>query len=108
VQQQSAKKVKSTESATAPALAEGLTPPPAKSTFDPQSYVGRRVAKYFDTELYYGSVREYTPPDQNEDFVDLWNILYDDGDFEDLERNEMDECFELYRKNEAGDPKKSS
>jgi hypothetical protein len=106
-EQQSAKKMKPNESASVLAAAEAsTTTSPTKSAFDPQSYVGRRAAKYFDSELYYGLVREYTPPDQNEDGVDLWNILYDDGDYEDLERKELDECFALYKKNEAGDPKK--
>lgn len=98
-QQQSAKKMKPTDSTGTPAPAAEV---------DPQSYVGRRVAKYFDVVLYYGSVREYTPPDLNDESVDLWNILYDDGDNEDLERKELDECFDLYRRNETGDPEKNS
>lgn len=109
-QEQSAKKNKTNpDESTAPAVTIDGVSTASKDTFNPRSWIGRRTAKYFnDDELFYGSIREFTPASENEDKIDLWGVVYDDNDCEDLEKDEIMECLSLYRKNEAGDPKKSS
>lgn len=68
-----------------------------------QAFEGRRVAKYFDGTLFYGTVDYWSPWDLNEKKVDLWGIKYDDGDQEDFEREEPEEYLELYGQFQAYD-----
>jgi hypothetical protein len=53
------------------------------------SYVGRRVGKYFDDVLYYGTVSKWDPAAVVDDRIDLWLVEYDDGDSEDYEEDEL-------------------
>ena len=48
-----------------------------------ESYVGQRIAKDFDGDIFYGTVSKYLPKDR------LWKIDYDDGDKEELEQDEL-------------------
>jgi hypothetical protein len=55
---------------------------------DPESAVGKRVARYFQTgemelQLLLGTVTEYVKDEE------LWHIDYDDGDFEELTANRL-------------------
>ena len=51
-------------------------------------YVGCRVAKYFKTELYFGTISIYN---------DYYRVVYDDGDEEDLDEEDLHEALELYQ-----------
>jgi hypothetical protein len=74
-----------------------------KAKFDPKSYLKRRIAKDFDGEIYFGSVKSHIPAADNEEGEPLWLIEYDDGDAEDLEKKEMLHGFKLYHKHAASD-----
>ena len=64
---------------------------------NPTSYVNRRIVKRFENGLwYFGNVRDYVPIESTNESEDLWNILYDDGDTEDLEVNELVACLKHY------------
>ena len=63
----------------------------------PKRYVKWRVAKRFDDEMYYGTVEKYLPPEEDDD-EDLWHILYDDGDTEDLNAKEMIRHIKKFQK----------
>lgn len=69
----------------------------------PKFYMKRRIAKIFDGQMYFGAVKKWVPAYQNDEGVDLWLIEYDDGDAEDMERNELMEGFELWYNNSSRD-----
>lgn len=58
---------------------------------DPLNCVGNKVAKYFDADLFYGTVTSYTKSQGG-----LWHVRYDDGDEEDLDRTEVSEAMKLF------------
>ena len=62
-----------------------------------EDFVDLRVAKYFKSELYYGTVTKYLPPLEADEYS-LWKIKYDDGDGEDWDRDELLEGVRLYLK----------
>jgi hypothetical protein len=67
---------------------------PAAQVSDPAadrklSFIGRRVGKYFDDVLYYGTVSKWVPAAVVDGGIDLWLVEYDDGDAEDLEEDEL-------------------
>lgn len=75
---------------------------PAK---EPNSVVGLRIAKYFqDNELYFGKIEDFYPQKDTDDKVDLWNVVYDDGDVEDFELDEVQNGLEIYAENKDKDP----
>lgn len=100
-----AKKRKSLETAKS---AEAPKPPPVVMA-DPQSFLGKRVARYFggedDKKLFFGTVNEFVPAGNVVDGVDLWSVIYDDGDSEDWDRSELRDYLQLYERNMAEDPK---
>ena len=64
-----------------------------KSPTYSHQYVGARIAKYFGTELYLGTVA----------FVDdYYHIVYDDGDEEDMTQDELIEVMKLYKNHSSG------
>jgi hypothetical protein len=76
-------------------------------TKDPQSFVGQRIAKYFemgarDLQLFFGSIAEYVQDDGEE----WWHIVYDDDDSEDMEADPLLTGLLLYEKQKHEDPKK--
>ncbi len=58
---------------------------------DGNSLVEQRVAKYFGKILYFGTVSEFLPKTDVDD-IDLWKIVYDDGDSEEFDPNDMKEA----------------
>ena len=48
-----------------------------------EDFIDLRVAKFFKDELFYGTVTEYLPPLEADEYP-LWKIKYDDGDGEGL------------------------
>lgn len=91
-----AKKRKTSEAAKPP------PPPPV----DPNSYVGKRLAKHFEIDSedggaalvpFFGVITEYVEGEK------WWHVVYDDDDNEDLFEEELLECFALYEKTKSGD-----
>ena len=66
-------------------------------------YVGQRIAKIFDDNVYNGVVVSYLPPVESDD-VPFWQILYDDGDEEHWNKSEIDTGLQLYALNKAWNP----
>ena len=63
----------------------------------PFVYLGRNVKRYFDGYgLFLGRVTAFTPAAMNEDGVDLWTVVYEDDDEEQLTRDEVDESISLF------------
>lgn len=65
---------------------------------DPLGCVGKKVAKYFGADVFYGTVTSYTRSQGG-----LWHVRYEDGDEEDLDRPEMIEALKLFVKEEIRD-----
>lgn len=77
-----------------------------KASADPYAeqkvYLNQRMARYFGKKLYFGTVRHFTPAD--EEGGDLWRIIYDDSDQEDLELDELLNALKIYKKHGKKDP----
>jgi hypothetical protein len=65
-----------------------------------QLYVGMRVAKYFDTDIYYGLIDVVSNKSR---IAPYWHVQYDDDDQEELEEPEIKEYLKLYEEHKAGD-----
>lgn len=57
-------------------------------------FVGQRVAKYFDGELYFGSITNAFPDTEAECGL-YFHAKYDDGDSEDYDKSELLESLAL-------------
>ena len=67
-----------------------------------KKYIGARVAKLFDGDLYFGSITQYNEKTQ------FWHVVYDDDDEEDYDPKDLEEAGQLYRKErKRDDPNKS-
>ena len=71
-----------------------------------EDYVGDRVAKDFDGEVYFGTVREVWYDNETEE--KLWQIKYDDSDEEDCGKDDFIGLLNLYEKEKQHDDKKGS
>ena len=84
--------------------------PPKSPPVDPLSYIGKRVANLFPLdgvdEVFFGSITEFAAAESVVDKVDLWTVVYDDNDTEDLEKSELRKCLALYEKNKHSDTKR--
>ena len=70
------------------------------------SYKDMRVAKTFGTDIYFGSVKTYFEADKEDHKSEaLWNVVYDDGDEEDLNVRELAGALRLYNQKKSSDPK---
>ncbi len=77
-----------------------------KAKEDPHSLVGVDIAKEFDDGIvYYGKVKEYID-DVVDDEEPLWNIVYEDGDAEDLYEAELLNAISYFEKMKRGSGKK--
>ena len=66
--------------------------------------VGRRVAKVFDEGIFFGTIREFLPNGSVEGApYDLWSVVYDDEDEEDLANKEIKAMLALYEKEKNND-----
>lgn len=73
---------------------------------DGARYKGMRVAKTFDADVYFGSVKMYFEADKEDPKSEaLWNVVYDDGDEEDLNVRELANALRLYNQKKRNDPK---
>lgn len=90
-----------------------IQPPSAERTIvkvtgkDGKDFIGCRVAKFFDVDLYFGTVSRFMPSEYVEEKVDVWAIEYDDGDKEDFDASELQEHLALYDVQQGKDPNQS-
>jgi hypothetical protein len=90
-----------------------IQPPSAERTIvevtgkDGKDFIGCRVAKFFDVDLYFGTVSRFMPSEYVEEKVDIWAIEYDDGDKEDFDASELQEHLALYDVQQGKDPNQS-
>ena len=78
----------------------------AQAQADGTSYKDMRVAKTFGTDIYFGSVKMYFDIDKEDSKSEaLWNVVYDDGDEEDLNVRELAGALRLYNQKKPNDPK---
>lgn len=74
----------------------------------PLEFLEKRMAKYFDDDLYFGKVKSFFDVnDTDSDEEELWNIEYDDGDLEDMDAGTLWQALELYHAHASEDPKSS-
>ena len=60
------------------------------------SFYLQRVAKYFDQDIYYGTVTT-SKPFKSDKGILLWHVQYDDEDSEDLNKEELIQAIDLYK-----------
>jgi len=99
-------KRKSAEASTPKKKKEKKQPTPKKVpvTFnDPDELKGRRVAKYFEKDLFFGVIKGH----EKDEGVIYWQIEYDDGDAEDFELKDLKTGFALYAANKHLDAEQS-
>ena len=65
-----------------------------ESIFSP--FYLQRVAKYFDQNIYYGTITN-SKPFKSDSGILLWHIQYDDDDSEYFNKEEVMEAIELYK-----------
>lgn len=63
---------------------------------NPRSQIKTRVAKKFGGTLYFGTITHYRREG-------LWHVLYDDGDEEDYDSNDLSKAKKLFSKNRDKD-----
>lgn len=64
---------------------------------DPRAILGKRVAKYFDRNLFFGTVKNIVDDVVDEDANEVWwHILYDDDDEEDMDAQQVRTGLKLY------------
>jgi hypothetical protein len=63
-----------------------------------EGYVGQRVAKYFDKVLFRGHVSSYFSSDQMDSKKEAWQVLYEDGDSEDVYEAQLCKMIALYKR----------
>lgn len=73
---------------------------------DPESFKGKRAAKAFGKEIFYGTIDKFTAEVDGED--EFWHITYDDGDDEEYDGNDLKIALNLYEKVKAKDPSPST
>ena len=60
------------------------------------SFYLQRVAKYFDQDIYYGTITN-SKPFKSENGILLWHVQYDDDDSEGFNKEEVMEAINLYK-----------
>ena len=97
--------MESAAAAPAAAAQEGLVSSPNANNekslsaiitpFNHSSLIGRRVAKTFSDEVYEGKIIRYHTSNG-------WGIEYDDGDYEDMNREQLEQALKLYEERKSG------
>jgi hypothetical protein len=75
---------------------------PKTSSGSPDEYVNKRVAKWFDAELFFGTVKYISNPEEKDTW---WHITYDDDDEEDFDIRQLRKALKVYAENCSTDPK---
>ena len=60
-------------------------------------YMGKRVARKFGKNIFNGIITKFMPIVEDDD-VDFWHVVYDDGDEEDWTKADVDDGMALYKK----------
>jgi hypothetical protein len=68
---------------------------------DPKEFLGRRVAKFFGKDIFFGTIDFISSLDKGEVW---WHVLYDDSDQEDLDYKQLKIAILLYEQHERADP----
>lgn len=64
-----------------------------------ERYIGQRVAKYFDKVLFRGHVVQYFPKNIMDSKKEAWQVLYEDGDSEDVYETQLLNMIARFKKN---------
>jgi hypothetical protein len=71
---------------------------------DPTEFINQRVAKWFEDELYFGTIESIS--NQGDGVETWWHVLYDDDDQEDFDIRQLRKALKDYEENKSSDPKK--
>ena len=75
--------------------------PVKKTGSTPQGkFISQRVAKEFDSKVFFGTVKEQW----NDSGVTQWHVLFDDDDEEDLNKRELKKALKLHKRMRHYDP----
>jgi SNF2 family DNA or RNA helicase len=66
-------------------------PTSKKAKREPEFYLKKRVAKFFDDDLFFGTVTHYVSDGE------VWSVAYDDGDEEEYDARDMKENLKIYK-----------
>jgi pantothenate kinase type III len=66
-------------------------------------YIGRRIAKQFGDLWYFGTVDEHVAAKDSSDGIEFWRCVYDDGDREDYEVDDLEMLLEFYEEHKEDD-----
>jgi hypothetical protein len=69
---------------------------------DSKEFLGRRVAKFFGKEIFFGTIDFISRFDKEKVW---WHVLYDDNDQEDMDYRQLKVAILLYEQHEGKDPK---
>ncbi|KAL3923294.1 MAG: hypothetical protein SGILL_001733 [Bacillariaceae sp.] len=72
-------------------------------TGDAREYINQRVAKWFDDDLYFGTIKSISHQGEGGDV--WWHVLYDDDDQEDFDVRQLRKGLKDYEENQSSDPK---
>jgi hypothetical protein len=67
---------------------------------DPKEFLGRRVAKFFGKDIFFGTINFISSEDKGDVW---WHVLYDDNDEEDLDYRQLKIAILLYEQHEGKD-----
>ena len=82
---------------------DDLTVQPVQLNGSTNVFVGKRIARYFKDKIYRGIITKYKPPESSDE-IPLWHVVYDDGDEEDFNREELDNGIRLHDLNQWVNP----
>ena len=80
-----------------PTEAQEVTFYPIQPNGTVNMYVGKRVARKFGKNTFNGIITKFMPIVEDDD-VDFWHVVYDDGDEEDWTKADVDDGMMLYKK----------
>ena len=66
------------------------------------SFVGVRIAKKFDSGIFFGSITEYIAANMSKD-GEFWHVTYDDGDEEDFDKHSLSKAISFHIKHRKDD-----
>jgi hypothetical protein len=66
------------------------------------SFVGVRIAKKFDSGIFFGSITEYVAANMSKD-GEFWHVTYDDGDEEDFDKHSLSKAISFHIKHRKDD-----
>jgi len=75
-----------------PKKKQKIKPKPQPEQKSPQEYMGMRIAKWFDKDLFFGTITSFDPDEK------LWKVIYDDNDEEEFDETELKVGLMLHRK----------